>query len=111
MLYMEEAEIVKRYREAKYPKEMIRILSEINLCTEKRIERILIDHGCKLGGEKKYNVSIGMNFGRNKSELWKSRMPQITEAIANGTPMKEIAGWYQVTVQTVYAWTRKFGGL
>jgi len=42
---MTEFEIVRSYKEAKYPKEQIKILADINLCPPKQIIDILTDNG------------------------------------------------------------------
>ena len=42
---MTDSEIVKMYREAKYPKEHIQIMADMNLCSKRQIIDILNDNG------------------------------------------------------------------
>lgn len=44
-MWMSEEEIARKYRMAKYKRKQVKILAELNGCTEKKIQEILVEKG------------------------------------------------------------------
>lgn len=58
MLHMSPADIFKEYREAKDPKEQIKILADENVCGAREIIDVLISFGVNIKQRKKIKPSV-----------------------------------------------------
>lgn len=93
-LPMGAREIVASYRTAKNPKAQIGVLADLNGCSEKEIEEILIQLGAMKGTEKKKPNPRRINVDEEKArELLAQGMTDEEAAAALGIGTHKFAEW------------------
>lgn len=90
---MTKEEIVREYREAKYPEKQIRILADENQCAVKDIREILTEAGCLLPRQKKDSP---------ESESGEGREPQSVAENKDEWPEEDPAG-YSAALREIFA--------
>ena len=93
-LPMGAREIVASYRTAKNPKAQIGVLADLNGCSEKEIEEILIQLGAMKGTEKKKPNPRKINVdGEQARELLEQGLTDEEAAAALGIGTHKFAEW------------------
>lgn len=88
MLYMTPADIFKEYREAKYPKEQIKILADENVCGVREIIDVLISFGVNIKQRK-----------RRKATVWtEEQIKKVEDMYLSGVKDSEIAKEFNTSV-------------
>lgn len=93
-LPMGAREIVASYRTAKNPKTQIGVLADLNGCSEKEIEEILVQLGAMKGTEKKRPNPRKINVDEERArELLAQGMTDEEAAAALGVGIHKFAEW------------------
>ena len=74
-MWMSEGDIAGKYREAKNKKVVIKILAEVNQCTEDEIKKIVEKYGYKIPSGKTSSVGSGKGKTQKKTEKEGNEMP------------------------------------
>lgn len=91
---MSEVDIAKEYREAANKRKQIGVLADLNECTRKQIQELLIKNGEEISEEK-------TGFERNARRRV-ARDQQIVAMHESGTRVVEIAAIFGLSRQAVY---------
>lgn len=94
---MDELDICREYRQAKDKRMQISILADMNLCTRKEIEKILIENGVI----KK--APVNKNHGKLPYAAYQRRVA----LVKSGKPISEIAKMENISRQALRAWIQK----
>lgn len=88
-MQMNESEICKNYKEAKQKKEQIKILADLNCCSNHDIAMILDKHGLEV--DKRYLYVGGTELKNKNPHPMKTSVSNVKPEIPKAEPEKETA--------------------
>lgn len=98
---MTDGEIVTSYKQAKFPRRQITILSQLNCMKRQEIKEILIKAGCDLKQTPKKRPSSDSTFPVRQKINWGKVEPELIDMYYDGLAYREMAEALGISISSI----------